>query len=140
MKRWFAVLSAIYVVFMLYNLQMYIWGEQGLLAYQDLENYKQKLEENLESLDIVHENLKGEFESLKGNTETIALYARELGYYQEKERQIIIEQMDLEQSHYVVGEIVKPYRRKRVDNRLFGIVAVLFGVTAYLMLRFKEGL
>lgn len=133
-------MAALYTMFMIYSLELYIWGEKGLLAYQELETYKERLAGNIDSMELVHENLRGEFESLKGDTETIALYARKLGYYRDREYQVIIEQMDLPRSHYIVGELVKPYKRKTVDNQIFGIIASLFGVTAYIVLRFKEGM
>ncbi|MGC9311974.1 MAG: septum formation initiator family protein [Sediminispirochaetaceae bacterium] len=133
-------MAALYTMFMIYSLELYIWGEKGLLAYQELETYKERLAGNIGSMELVHENLRGEFESLKGDTETIALYARKLGYYRDREYQVIIEQMDLPRSHYIVGELVKPYKRKTVDNQIFGIIATLFGVTAYIVLRFKEGM
>lgn len=133
-------MAALYTLFMIYSLELYIWGEKGLLAYQELETYKERLAGNIDSMELVHENLRGEFESLKGDTETIALYARKLGYYRDREYQVIIEQMDLPRSHYIVGELVKPYKRKTVDNQIFGIIASLFGVTAYIVLRFKEGM
>jgi cell division protein FtsB len=140
MRRGLAFLAALYTLFMIYSLELYIWGEKGLLAYQELETYKERLAGNIDSMELVHENLRGEFESLKGDTETIALYARKLGYYRDREYQVIIEQMDLPRSHYIVGELVKPYKRKTVDNQIFGIIASLFGVTAYIVLRFKEGM
>lgn len=140
MRRGLAFLAALYTLFMIYSLELYIWGEKGLLAYQELETYKERLAGNIDSMELVHENLRGEFESLKGDTETIALYARKLGYYRDREYQVIIEQMDLPRSHYIVGELVKPYKRKTVDNQIFGIIASLFGVSAYIVLRFKEGM
>ena len=140
MRRGLAILSAVYLIFMIYSIELYIWGEKGLLAFQDLGNYKERLLQNTDSMEVVHESLRGEFESLKGDTETIALYARKLGYYRAGEHPVIVEQMDLQKSHYIVGELVKPYRRKRVDNQIFGIVACLFGATAYIVLRYREGL
>ncbi len=140
MRRGLAFVAALYAMFMIYSLELYIWGEKGLLAYQQLQNYKERLADNIDSMELVHENLRGEFESLKGDTETIALYARKLGYYRDREYQVIIDQMDLERSHYIVGELVKPYKRKNVDNQIFGIIASLFGVSAYIVLRFKEGM
>jgi len=140
MRRGLAFLAALYTMFMIYSLELYIWGEKGLLAYQELGSYKERLADNIVSMELVHENLRGEFESLKGDTETIALYARKLGYYREREYQVIIDQMDLSRSHYIVGELVKPYKRKTVDNQVFGIIASLFGLTAYIVLRFKEGM
>jgi len=140
MRRGLAFIAAIYTMFMVYSLETYIWGEKGLIAYRNLETYKQRLEQNIASLDLIHEQLNGEFESLKGDAGTISLYARKLGFYQDMEHQVIVENMDIENSHYVVGELIKPYHRKAIDNQIFGIIAALFGISTYIILRFKEGM
>jgi len=138
MKRCGAILAAVYVVFMVYSLEVYIWGENGLLAYKDILSYRNTLNENVLALQDVHIQLSDEFGDLKKSPEKIKLYARKQGYLSPDEHRVIVEDMDLRGSYYVVGELVKPYQRSTIDMSVFRIIAFVFGLSAYIALRFSR--
>ena len=138
MKRSFALLAALYAAFCVYSLQVILWGEQGYFAYQRLDAYSQKLEENLQSLEKIHTNLGREFGNLQHNSDTVALYARQLGYYEEGERGVKIEHMDLSNSYYLVGEMQPPFKQKRVNPAVFRVIAALFGISVYIIMKNRK--
>jgi cell division protein FtsB len=137
MRRITALLAALYVVFMIYSLELYMWGETGLIATQDLERYKERLQQNIADLQDVQVSLGTEFDGLQKSSEKIGLSARKLGYFQPEEHRVVVEHMKLGNSYYVVGELLKPYRFKTVDTDIFLVLAFLFGISVYLILRFS---
>ncbi len=138
MKRGFALLAAVYIAFMTYGLELYVWGDHGILAYKDLALYRQRLEENIEELERTGADLRREAESLQYSAETVALYARKLGYFDTNERHLRIEGMKLQKDYYVVGELVRPYSRPQIDSAVFRIIALLAGGIGYILLRFRR--
>ena len=138
MRRCGAILAALYVVFMVYTLELYIWGENGRLAYKDMLRYRNTLNANVSALQDVHIQLKDEFEDLKKSPEKIELYARKQGYFSSGEHRVIVENMDLQGSYYVVGELVKPYQRPTIDVAIFRLIAFVFGLSSYIALRFSR--
>ncbi len=140
MKRGFALLAAVYIAFMTYGVELYVWGDHGILAYNDLAMYKQRLEENIEELKKTGAELRREAESLQYSAEKVALYARKLGYFDSDEQHLRVEGMKLQKEYYVVGELVKPYSRSRIDRTVFRIIAFLAGGIGYIVLRFRKQL
>ena len=132
------MLAAVYIAFMTYGVELYVWGDHGILAYKDLAVYKQRLVQNIEELKRTGANLRREAESLQYSAETVALYARKLGYFDSDERHLRVEGMKLQKDYFVVGELVKPYSRSEIDRTVFRIIALLAGGIGYIMLRFRR--
>jgi hypothetical protein len=116
----------------------YIWGESGIVAYARLESYKERLQENIDRLRDVKETLSAKTELLQSDPETLALSAREMGYYRESERVIYLPGYDAEQNLYVVGELMRPFVKERVNPLVFRIFAVVVGVVAYIVARYAR--
>ena len=132
------MLAAVYIAFMTYGVELYVWGDHGILAYKDLAVYKQRLVQNIEELKRTGANLRREAESLQYSAETVALYARKLGYFDSDERHLRVEGMKLQKDYFVVGELVKPYSRSEIDRTVFRIIALLAGGIGYIMLRLRR--
>jgi len=137
MKRGLALIIAAYIAFMTYGLELYVWGDEGVLEYKELSLYKQRLEENLKALEKNETSLSREAESLQYSAEKVALYARNLGYFKPNEHHLEVEGMHLKQDYYVVGELVKPYTRTKVDQNVFRIIALFTGAIAYVFFRYR---
>lgn len=140
MKRGLTLIAAVYIAFMTYGIQLYVWGDHGILAYRDLSLYKQKIEHNLESLKETGIKLSRESESLQYSAEKVALYARKLGYYAPDEQHLRVEGMNMKKEYYLVGELVKPYSSTNIDPAVFRIIALLAGAIAYIILRYRKQL
>jgi len=137
MKRGLALIIAAYIAFMTYGLELYVWGDEGVLEFKELSLYKQRLEENLEALEKNETSLSREAESLQYSAEKVALYARKLGYFKPDEQHMQVDGMHLKQDYYVVGELVKPYKRTKVDQNVFRIIALFTGGIAYVFFRYR---
>ena len=134
------MLAAVYIAFMTYGVELYVWGDHGILAYNDLEQYKHKLEKNIAELEENGAALRREAESLQYSAEKVALYARKLGYFDSNEKHLLVEGMKIRNDYYVVGELVKPYSRTKIDRTVFRIIAILAGGIGYIFLRFRRQL
>ncbi|MFO7730151.1 MAG: septum formation initiator family protein [Spirochaetia bacterium] len=131
------MIIAAYIAFMTYGLELYVWGDEGLLEFKKLSLYKQRLEKNLIALEANETSLNREAESLQYSGEKVALYARKLGYYKPDEQHLQVDGMHLKQDYYVVGELVKPYSRTKVDQYVFRIIALFTGGIAYVFFRYR---
>jgi hypothetical protein len=61
-------------------------GKAGINAYRGLEREQARLSANLDELRNINRGLQSEVEALRSDPDTIAVYARELGYGQTDER------------------------------------------------------
>jgi cell division protein FtsB len=138
MRRGATLLVALYAAFMSLTIQTFIWGEKGILAYQRLENYKERLEENEERLREIHARLDGRFERYTDDRETIELSARSLGYYQENETKLYVEGYEYDRPFYLVGRSVGEYNPLEVDPLVFRIVAILIGIITFIGIRYTQ--
>ncbi len=138
MKRSSAFVFALYIGFMSLSLQSYIWGEKGLLAYQRLSSYADRLEENEQKLEEIQNTLEGSFNRYLYDRETIALAARSLGYYRADETKVLIEDYQYKRPYYLVGRSIGEYRAAKVDKTVFRIVSVLLFAITYIAARFRR--
>jgi cell division protein FtsB len=138
MKRGISLLIALYCAFLTYSVMTYVWGENGIIAYSQLETYEQRLENNIEQLRGVGQKLSAKTESLQSDAEALALSARDMGYYRENERIIYIEGYDAQESLYVVGELMRPFSRDRVNPLVFRVFAVFVGIVGYIVSRYAR--
>ena len=131
-------MAAVYIAFMTYGIELYIWGNHGVLAYRDLAEYKHKLERNIEELKETGYSLAREADSLQYSAEKVALYARKLGYFSPEDKHVKVQGMNIQKDYYLVGELVKPYSRTEINQNVFRIIAVLTGSIAYIILRYRK--
>lgn len=132
------MLAAVYIAFMTYGVELYVWGDHGILAYNDLAEYKHKLEKNIQELEKTGATLQREAESLQYSAEKVALYARKLGYFDSNDKHLMVEGMKIRNDYYIVGELVKPYFRNKIDRTVFRVLAILVGGFGYIILRYRQ--
>lgn len=110
--------------FILSSTLIILVGDSGLLRYRALTAYRGELRENIEDLEILHHHLLDDLDALAGDPERIALEARQLGYFREQERLIILDGYNPPRSVYTVGKIIRrlPAARKRGADRLFHLL------------------
>ncbi|MDR0555308.1 MAG: septum formation initiator family protein [Treponema sp.] len=80
----------IWVIIAVYSLLSLYAGERGILAYEQLNQERERLLANKEALRLRNEELEGRKNALLYDSDTIAAYARELGYGTRGERFIRI--------------------------------------------------
>ncbi|MFP4618006.1 MAG: septum formation initiator family protein [Spirochaetaceae bacterium] len=123
---------------MAFSFQSVIWGEKGFLAYNRLEKYKERLEENEERLYEIQHNLEGRFKRFTNDREAIKTSARSLGYYDEDETKLYIDGYTQEKPFYQVGRAIGNFKPETVDPLVFRIVALLTGCITYVLARAKK--
>lgn len=138
MKRGISLLIGLYCAFLTFSLMTYVWGENGIVAYAELSSYKERLESNVEQLREVKNSLAEKADRLQSSADTLALSARDLGYYRDNERIIYVEGYDTSENLYIVGELLRPFRREPVNPLVFRIFAVVVGAVGYIVSRYAR--
>jgi cell division protein FtsB len=78
------IMLAVYTILSVY------YGSSGIVSYRALLIEREKIQENLEKLQLVNQELEGTLTALHSDAETIRIKARELGYGEQNERFIRI--------------------------------------------------
>lgn len=76
----FRFLIAVFFGTLFYTLISLVGGEDGLLSMRQLEAQRERLSENTASIEKIHDTLTSEEDALENDPDTIAAYARKLGY------------------------------------------------------------
>jgi len=103
------------VIFVVASVLIYLFGDSGVLAFNDLEGYRRRLVLNVESLQQHNRNLTAELSDLKGNAELNIVLARRLGLYRPGDEVVRLQGLSNGVEHYVVGDLLK--FRKSGDAR-----------------------
>jgi cell division protein FtsB len=103
------------VIFLVTSVLIYLFGDSGVLAFNDLEGYRRRLVQNVESLQQRNKNLTAELSDLKGNAELNIVLARRLGLYRPGDEVLRLQGLSNGVEHYVVGDLLK--FRKSGDAR-----------------------
>jgi cell division protein FtsB len=96
-------------------------GAMGFSAYTELQTERDKQLANLETLKQLNQKLEGDVKALLSDSDTIAVYARELGYGSEDERFVRLvglgqnrrryqsagQTVDAEEPGFVSGETIR---------------------------------
>lgn len=80
MKAYRLVVSASAGLFTYLVLVLFL-GSAGIAAYRNLDIYREKLAQNVETLNGIGKKLDDQVQSLQLDPENTRLYSRELGYY-----------------------------------------------------------
>ena len=83
-----------------------VFGSMGAREYALLEQRARALEENLRSLERINQELTEELRSLSSDPETVALLARDLGYYRRGDRRVAVQGLPLPTGGRAVGTLV----------------------------------
>jgi cell division protein FtsB len=112
------------VIFLVASVLIYLFGDSGVLAFKDLESYRERLALNVESLQQRNKNLTAELADLKGNTELNVVLARRLGLYRPGEAVVRLQGQSARVEHYVVGDLLKLRRSVDARNAVVKTVAI----------------
>ncbi|MHB9293721.1 hypothetical protein Holit_02851 [Hollandina sp. SP2] len=108
-------------------------GPVGLSAYNQLNREYDKLSENMESLKRINKELEVTKDALMYDKETIAIYARDLGYSTKNERFIRIVGLEgTRKPHAEAGEIITAAEPRYVSDGTIKIIAFSIGAGLFL--------
>ncbi len=81
-------------------------GPMGIREHARLQQKEQALEDNLRELRTINRELTEELRSLSTDAETVALLARDLGYYRRGDRRVAVQGLPLQAPGRPVGTLV----------------------------------
>ncbi|MDR1420458.1 MAG: septum formation initiator family protein [Treponema sp.] len=118
----FWMAAAVYAILSLFT------GAMGFSAYRELLSERDKQRANMEKLGLVNETLENTKNSLLYDRDTIAVYARELGYGGRDERFVrIVGLGGVKRPAVRPGEVVRAYRPEFTDDHIIKIAALSAG-------------
>jgi cell division protein FtsB len=83
-----------------------VFGPLGVQQRVALERRERALEENLASLERINTELAEELRSLSSDPETVALLARDLGYYRPGEHRVSVDGLPQRKEGRAIGQLV----------------------------------
>ncbi|MDR1031230.1 MAG: septum formation initiator family protein [Treponema sp.] len=126
-------LIPIWVGILVYTLFSIIRGPVGLSAYNQLHQEHDKLSENMESLKRINKELEITKDALMYDKETIAMYARDLGYSRNNERFIRIVGLEgVRKPQSEAGQLLTALEPQYISDATIKIVAFSLGAGLFL--------
>jgi cell division protein FtsB len=118
-------LVSLWVAVLVYASFSLLAGATGLSAYKQLAAEREKQRANLESLRALNRELEGTKDALLYDSDTIAVYAHELGYGAGEERFIrIVGLPGIKEKQIEAGRVVSAGKEEAVPVKTIGIAAL----------------
>lgn len=134
MKPKHRILLSIYITFIVYSTVSMIWGPAGMVQTSKLNTYKEKLLQNTEELSFISSQLFLQSNRLRTDQELITLKARDLGYFDIGEGQIIIKGYQKKNISFSVGSYYKKLNIKMPNVSYIRIISIIAGMFSFLVL------
>jgi cell division protein FtsB len=129
MKTGSRIIISLYLGYVVYSILMFVYGQSGLTALDELKNYRDKLVTNIEEIQETNRRLHVELDLLRSEAEYIRLESRRIGYFESDEGVIYVDGYENRRNHYTVGRIIRWEISEDGRKRLFrslGLAAALF--------------
>ena len=134
MKPKHRILFSIYITFVVYSTIAMIWGPAGIVQTSKLNNYKEKLVQNTTELSLISSKLILQSNRLRTDHGLIALKARDLGYFDLGEGEIIIKGYQQKNINFSVGSYFKKFDIKTPNINYIRIISSIAGLICYIFL------
>jgi len=134
MKPGLRILFSIYITFMVYATVSIVWGPAGIVQTSKLKVYKEKLLQNTLDLSQISSTLTLQSLRLRTDHNLIALKARELGFFNEGEGELIIRGYQKNYISYSVGSYYKKFNKEITNVTYIRMFSVIFGFMVYLIM------
>jgi cell division protein FtsB len=130
--RAFKYLIAFWTAFAVYSVFSLLNGAAGLSAYEELSAEREKQWENMKKLGLINEELENTKNSLLYDGDTLAVYARQLGYGREDERFVrIVGLGGIKNPHTATGRIVFAESSEFIPDGIIKISALCAGLAVF---------
>jgi cell division protein FtsB len=128
-------LIALWTALAVYGLFSALAGARGLSAYQQLVADREKQWANMENLRLINGELENTKNSLLYDRDTIAVYARDLGYGKKDEHFIrIVGLGGMKNPHTSAGQILRSGMPDFISDRTLKITALCAGLAVFILL------
>ena len=125
------ILGCSYLGFSLFILLSLFFGKSGLLRLSEQEEYKARLQANIENLKEINHSLTLELKDVSTSPDTIRLYARDYGYFGKNEEVIKIQGAPSVRKLYKLGSLLKRTDGSGEMNPLFHIIGFAAAAIAF---------
>jgi cell division protein FtsB len=137
--RFLKYLAAVWTTLAVYTVSSFFLGATGIYAYDQLVAERGKQEANIEALRDINRELEGVLNSLKYDSDTIRIYARELGYGRGNENFVrIVGLGGAKQQRTTAGQIVVPRKAAYIPDRILWFFAFCAGIGTLTLLSISE--
>jgi len=134
MKAGYRILLSIYITFIVYTLVVLVWGTAGIIETSRLKVYKDKLLQNTIELSQISNHLAIQSNRLRTEQGLITLKARDLGFFDEGEGQVIIKGYHKNNINYSVGSYYKRFNKEIGNISYFRYFSIIVGMIIFLLL------
>jgi cell division protein FtsB len=125
--------AAVYSLFSLFS------GTMGFSAYKQLRMERDKQQANMEALQRINKDLEGAMDALRYDSDTIAVYARELGYGSEEEHFIrIVGLPGAKKQRITAGQIIRPRMPDSIPDKAIRILSLSIGLAVFIWLGISD--
>ena len=128
------LLFSIYITFMVYTIVSIVWGPSGVIQTSKLIIYKDKLVQNTIVLSQISSQLARQSDRLRTDQGLITLKARELGYFENGDGQIIIKGYQKNNINFSVGSYYKKFNKEISNTEYIRIFSSIIGLLVFLVL------
>ncbi|MDR0623776.1 MAG: septum formation initiator family protein [Treponema sp.] len=133
--RAFKYLIALWTAVAVYGVFSALTGAIGFSAYQQLLADREKQWANMEKLRLINGELENTKNSLMYDRDTLAVYARDLGYGKKDERFIrIVGLGGVKNPHTSAGQILMAGKPDFIPDRTLKIAALCAGLAVFVLL------
>jgi cell division protein FtsB len=125
--------AAVYSLFSLFS------GTMSFSAYRQLSMERDRQRTNMEELQRINKELEGAMDALRYDADTLAVYARELGYGSEEEHFIrIVGLPGTRKQRITAGQIIIPRMPDTVPNKTIRLISLSTGLAVFICLGISE--
>lgn len=124
------VLFIIYCSVILNSLLLFVFGEKGCIEYEALARYKNALESNVKNVIEKNRSLNQMLTYTGTSKEQIKILAREIGYYKNDEKVIVLDGYSPPKSFYEIGNFINGTIEPKERNSILRIIVICITVSA----------
>jgi cell division protein FtsB len=137
--RFLKYLLAVWITLATYTASAYFLGSTGTYAYDQLLTERDKQRTNITALQGINQELEGTLNSLKHDSDTIRIYARELGYGQRDETFIrIVGLGGAKKQRTSAGQLAIPRTPSSIPDKILWFVAFCVGIGTLMLLSISD--
>ena len=137
--RFLKYLFAVWISLATYTVSAFFLGSTGMYACEQLVTERNKQRTNIEALRSINQELVGALNSLKYDSDTIRVYARELGYGQRDETFVrIVGLGGAKKQRTTAGQITIPRTPHFLPDRILWFFAFCVGIGALMLTSISE--
>jgi cell division protein FtsB len=137
--RFLKYLLTVWTTFAVYTISAFFVGPIGTHAYKQLVAERDKQKTNIEALRSLNQELEGTLNSLKYDSDTIRIYARELGYGRRDETFVrIVGLGGTKKQRTTAGQLALPRTPSYVPDRILWFFAFCAGIGVLMLMSISE--